>query len=54
MKKNYNIPATEVVAFMGGFIMQTGSGGAGPTPGPTPGLIPADPNGASTIGGGDD
>jgi hypothetical protein len=52
MKKNYNIPATEVVAFVGGFIMQSGSG-AGPTPGPTPGLIPDDPNGANTIGGGD-
>jgi hypothetical protein len=48
MKKNYNIPATEVVAFMGGFIMQSGSG-AGPTPTPTP----ADPNGAQVIGGGE-
>lgn len=50
MKKNYNIPATEVVAFMGEAMIMAGS----PTPGPTPGLIPEDPNGASTIGGGDD
>lgn len=48
MKKNYNIPATEVVAFVGGFIMQSASG-AGPTPIPTP----ADPNGAQVIGGGE-
>lgn len=48
MKKNYNIPATEVVAFMGGFIMQSGSGA-----GPTPGQNPAEPNGAQTIGGGE-
>ena len=51
MKKNYNIPATEVVAFVGGFIMQSASGG--PTPGPTPVDNPADPNGAQVIGGGD-
>ena len=45
MKKNYNIPATEVVALVGGFIMQSASGG--PTPGPTPTPIPVDPNDAN-------
>jgi len=52
MKKNYNIPATEVVAFKSEAMIMAGSG-AGPTPGPTPGIIPAEPNGASTIGGGE-
>ena len=47
MKKNYNIPATEVVAFMGGFIMQSGSGA-----GPTPPIYPADPNGYEIPEGG--
>ena len=50
MKKNYNIPATEVVALAGmGMLMASG----GPTPGPTPVENPADPNGAQVIGGGD-
>jgi len=53
MKKNYNIPATEVVAFMSEAMIMAGSSTPGPTPGPTPGLIPAEPNGASTIGGGE-
>lgn len=51
MKKNYNIPATEVVAFMSEAMIMAGS--PTPTPGPTPGLIPEDPNGAQTIGGGE-
>ena len=33
MKKNYNIPATEVVAFVSGMVMQTAS----PNPTPQPG-----------------
>ncbi len=48
MKKNYNIPATEVVAFVSGFIMQSASGA-----GPTPIIAPAEPNGAEIIGGGE-
>lgn len=52
MKKNYNIPATEVVAFKSEAMIMAGSP-VGPTPGPTPGLPPVDPNGSSTaIGGG--
>jgi len=35
MKKNYNIPATEVVAFVGGMLMDTTSP-AGPTASPDP------------------
>lgn len=35
MKKYYNIPATEVVAFVGGMLMDTVS----------PGLDPLNPNG---------
>ena len=49
MKKYYNIPATEVVAFMGGFIMQSVS----PTPGPTPPIYPANPNGYDIPVGGE-
>ena len=37
MKKNYNIPATEVVAFMSEAMIMAGS--------PTPVIDPADPNG---------
>ena len=33
MKKNYNIPATEVVAFVSGMVMQIAS----PNPSPQPG-----------------
>ena len=49
MKKNYNIPATEVVAFKSEAMIMAGS-----PVGPTPTIDPADPNGASTtpIGGG--
>ena len=36
MKKNYNVPATEVVAFVGGAIMESAS----------PGQTPAYPGGA--------
>lgn len=41
MKKNYYVPATEVVAFVGGAVML----------GVSPGADPADPNGASTTPG---
>lgn len=41
MKKNYNVPATEVIAFVGGAIMQAGSGGGGTDP-----LNYVDPNNA--------
>lgn len=48
MKKNYNIPATEVVAFKSEAMIMAGS-----PVGPTPSIDPADPNGSSTaIGGG--
>lgn len=49
MKKNYNIPATEVVAFMSEAMIMAGS----QTPGPTPIIVPTDPNGADIIGGGE-
>lgn len=49
MKKIYNIPATEVVAFLSEAMIMVGS----PTPGPTPPINPTDPNGAETIGGGE-
>ncbi len=41
MKKNYNTPATEVVAFASGMVMQTVS----------PGADPLNPNGQNTGGG---
>ena len=40
MKKNYYVPATEVVAFVGGAVMQAAS----------PGQDPLNPNGANTTG----
>jgi len=42
MKKNYNIPATEVVALESGMVMQT-------TPA-SPGQNPSNPNGAQQGG----
>ena len=48
MKKNYNIPATEVVALKSVAMIMAGS-----SVGPTPIIDPADPNGAQTIGGGE-
>ena len=47
--KKYYVPATEVVAFMSEAMIMAGS-----SVGPTPIIDPADPNGANTIGGGDD
>lgn len=49
MKKNYNIPATEVVAFMSEAMIMAGS----PTPGPTPPITPANPNGYEIPAGGE-
>ena len=47
MKKQYNIPATEVVAYMGDSMIMVGS-----PVGPTPTQDPANPNGNSTAAGG--
>ena len=46
MKKYYNVPATEVVAFVGGMLMESASPGADPlnpngsNPGPGATVIP--------------
>lgn len=46
MKKNYFVPATDVVAFVGGAVMQAAS-----PVGPTPTQDPANPNGNPPGGG---
>ena len=45
MKKNYYVPATEVVAFVGGAVMQAQVA--------SPGQDPLNPNGANSATNGD-
>ena len=49
MKKNYNVPATEVIAFVGDSMIMAGSpgGGSGEGGGSYDPTAPADPNAAN-------